>query len=107
MAQTRPPLPSAPDADTLPAGFEDSAWVDVIQKMDEVYQQLVRDEVALEEKNAELEQQQQFILSLLSAMSDVLVACDHRGHIEETNAALCELVGRQEAELRGTSALAL
>jgi two-component system sensor histidine kinase HupT/HoxJ len=82
-------------------GVEEDTWIDVIQKMDEVYSQLVRDEIALEEKNAQLEQSQQFILGLLSAMSDVLVACDVRGFIEETNAALSELVGRGDAELRG------
>ena len=37
--------------------------------------------VELEKKNAELEQSQQFIFSLLSAMSDVLVACDAGGRI--------------------------
>ncbi len=31
-------------------------WMDVIQKMDEVYSKLVADEIALEEKNAQLEQ---------------------------------------------------
>jgi hypothetical protein len=55
---------------------DEATWLDVIQKMDEVYSQLVADEIALEEKNAELEQSQQFIFSLLSAMSDVLVACN-------------------------------
>ena len=74
-------------------GVDDSAWLDVIAKMDEVYSQLVQDEIALEEKNAQLEQSQQFIFSLLSAMSDVLMACDEAGRIEETNAALRELVG--------------
>jgi two-component system sensor histidine kinase HupT/HoxJ len=69
--------------------------------MDEVYSQLVADEVALEEKNAQLEQSQQFIFSLLAAMSDVLVACNEAGQIEETNAALCELVGQSDGELRG------
>ena len=88
-------------------GVEEDTWIDVIQKMDEVYSQLLRDEVALEEKNAQLEQSQQFIFSLLSAMSDVLVACDHRGVIEETNAALRELTGRSDADLRGTSVYAL
>ena len=40
----RPPLaPMLPPAD----GLDDSAWLDVIQKMDEVYSQLVADEVAL------------------------------------------------------------
>jgi two-component system sensor histidine kinase HupT/HoxJ len=88
-------------------GVDDSTWLDVIQKMDEVYSQLVQDEIALEEKNAQLEQSQQFIFSLLTAMSDVLVACDEAGRIEETNAALCELVGRNEAALRGTPLAAL
>ena len=100
----RPPLaPMLPPAD----GLDDSAWLDVIQKMDEVYSQLVADEVALEEKNAQLEQSQQFIFSLLSAMSDVLVACDAGGRIEETNRALAELTGRDEAALRGSGIAAL
>jgi two-component system sensor histidine kinase HupT/HoxJ len=88
-------------------GMDEANWLDVIQKMDEVYSQLVADEIALEAKNSELEQQQQFIFSLLSAMSDVLLACDAHGTIEETNAALCQLVGRTEAELRGTQVAAL
>ncbi|OWW20190.1 PAS domain-containing sensor histidine kinase [Noviherbaspirillum denitrificans] len=82
-------------------GVDEATWVDVIQKMDEVYSQLVRDEIALEEKNEQLERSQQFIFSLLSAMSDVLVACNHLGDIEETNTALRELVGVDEQRLRG------
>lgn len=83
-------------------GVDDAAWLDVIQKMDEVYTQLVADEVALEEKNAQLEQSQRFIVSLLSSMSDVLLACDAQGRIEDVNASLCALVGRDEGRLRGT-----
>jgi two-component system sensor histidine kinase HupT/HoxJ len=104
MSTERPhdiPLPA-----DLP-GVDESTWMDVIQKMDEVYTQLVADEVALEEKNAELEQSQQFIFGLLSAMSDVLVACNQEGLIEETNRALCELVGRKEADLRGQPLVSL
>lgn len=86
-----------------PEGMDETAWLDVIHKMDEVYSQLVADEIALEAKNAELEQSQQFIFSLLAAMSDVLVAINRNGQIEETNPALCELVGRSDAELRGTA----
>ncbi len=84
-------------------GVNESTWIDVIQKMDEVYSQLIHDEIELEKKNAELEQSQQFIFSVLSAMSDVLLVCSERGVIEETNAALCELVGSSDAELLGTS----
>ncbi|OYV02048.1 MAG: PAS domain-containing sensor histidine kinase [Burkholderiales bacterium PBB5] len=92
--------PLLPGSDAL-EGVDEGTWLDVIHKMDEVYSQLVRDEIALEEKNAALERSQQFIFSLLSAMSDVLVACDAQGQIEETNAALCELVGRSDGTLRG------
>jgi two-component system sensor histidine kinase HupT/HoxJ len=88
-------------------GMDEATWLDVVQKMDEVYSQLVRDEVALEEKNQQLEQSQQFIFSLLAAMSDVLVACDDQGRIEETNPAFCELVGRSDHQLRGTPLAAL
>ena len=88
-------------------GVDEATWLDVIQKMDEVYSKLVSDEVELEEKNAQLEQSQQFIFSLLSAMSDVLIACNEDGLIEETNAALCALVGRSEAALRATPVLDL
>jgi two-component system, NtrC family, sensor histidine kinase HupT/HoxJ len=84
-------------------GVDESTWLDVIHKMDEVYSQLVHDEIQLEQKNIELEQSQQFIFSVLSAMSDVLLVCDEHGCIEETNSALCELVGRSDADLRGTS----
>ena len=88
-------------------GIDEATWLDVIQKMDEVYSKLVSDEIELEEKNAQLELSQQFIFSLLSAMSDVLIACNQDGLIEETNAALCELVGRREDALRGTPVLEL
>ena len=85
----------------------EAGWIDVIQKMDEVYSQLVQDEIALEEKNQELESSQQFILSVMSSMSDVLVACGRDGAIEESNAALRELAGLSEPQLRGTSVYAL
>lgn len=90
------PLPTVPME-----GVDDSTWLDVIQKMDEVYTRLIDDEVELEKKNTELEQSQQFIFSVLTSMSDVLVVCDERGLIEQANAALCELVGRHEEQLRG------
>ncbi len=92
------PLPSVPME-----GVDESTWLDVIQKMDEVYTRLIDDEVELEKKNTELEQSQQFIFSVLTSMSDVLVVCDERGLIEQANAALCELVGRPEEQLRGSS----
>ncbi len=82
-------------------GVDETMWLDVIHKMDEVYSQLVQDEIVLEEKNAELEDSQRFIFSVLSAMSDVLIACNRAGDIEQTNAALQKLVGLDETALQG------
>lgn len=91
-----------PASRMIPAeGLTDDTWLDVIQKMDEVYSQLLKDEVALEQKNAQLEASQQLIYSLLSSMSDVLVAADAQGRIEQTNQALCDLVGLREQDLLG------
>ncbi|MBX9869132.1 MAG: PAS domain-containing protein [Burkholderiaceae bacterium] len=84
-------------------GIDEAMWMDVIHKMDEVYSKLVSDEIVLEEKNEQLESSQQFIFSVLSAMSDVLIACNRAGEIEETNTALRELVGLNEETLRGMS----
>ncbi len=61
---------SASTAD-LPASTED-AWIDVIQKMDQVYADLVQSQTQLESKNVMLEEAQAFIDSVLSAMTDVL-----------------------------------
>jgi two-component system, NtrC family, sensor histidine kinase HupT/HoxJ len=83
-------------------GVSEATWLDVIQKMDEVYSRLVADEVELENKNAQLEASQRFIFSLLAAMSDVLLACSEDGLIEETNPALRELVDSSDERLRGT-----
>lgn len=96
-----------PQTPSHPEGVGDDTWLDVIHKMDEVYSQLLRDEVALEEKNAQLEASQQFIYGLLSSMSDVLVAADAQGLIEQTNQALCDLAGRPEESLLGVPMQAL
>ncbi|WP_439609557.1 sensor histidine kinase [Hydrogenophaga sp.] len=103
----RPGLMEGLDATARVEGVDESTWLDVIQKMDEVYTRLIDDEVELEKKNAELEQSQQFIFSVLTSMSDVLVVCDANGLIEQANAALCELAGRPEDQLRGTQLYAL
>jgi two-component system sensor histidine kinase HupT/HoxJ len=79
----------------------EEVWIDVIRKMDEVYAELLQYEVALEEKNAALEESQRFILSVLTSMSDILLVCGRSGQIEEVNGSLERLAGRTEAALRG------
>jgi two-component system sensor histidine kinase HupT/HoxJ len=77
----------------------EASWIHVIQKMDDVYTDLVRYQVELEEKNAELEVAQQFIRSVLSSMTDVLIVCDVQGRIQQVNRALEEITGKREQAL--------
>ena len=79
----------------------EEAWIEVVQKMDAVYADLVHHQVELERKNAALEEAQQFIGSVLAAMTDVLIVCDRNGRIERANAALVDLTGRSEGDLIG------
>ena len=79
------------DAQHLNPAMADDAWVEVIQRMDVIYADLVNSQVALEEKNAELEQTHQFIESVLSSMHDVLVVTNIDGKIKHTNLALSAL----------------
>lgn len=71
----------------------ENAWIEVIRKMDTIYADLVRYQVELEQKNAALELAQQFIDSVLSSMTDVLIACDTAGRIQQVNTALAKLTG--------------
>ncbi|TVO68744.1 sensor histidine kinase [Denitromonas ohlonensis] len=84
-------------------GVGEDVWMDVIHKMDEVYSDLLQYEVALEEKNAKLEESQQFILSVLTAMSDILVVCGRDGAIEDVNPSLEVITGKSAESLRGSA----
>ena len=70
----------------------------MIHKMDSVYADLVRYQVELEQKNSELEEAQQFIISVLSAMTDVLIVCDTQGRVVQVNTALENLTGKPAAD---------
>ncbi len=83
------------------AAAGESVWIDVIQKMDEVYHDLLEYEVALEDKNAALEESQRFIISVLTSMSDILIVCNRAGIIEDVNQSLQTLTGKSEAQLKG------
>ncbi len=97
MSTTVPPADQLPDSPLPPGG--ETAWIEVIQKMDEVYNDLLQYEVALEEKNAALEESHQFIESVLASMSDILIVCDRNGSIEEVNPSLRHISGKTAEEL--------
>ncbi len=82
-------------------GAGDDAWIEVIQQMDRVYGELVESQVALEQKNEELENAQEFIASVMEAMTDLMIVCDRDGCIQQVNSALETLTGIAAGELTG------
>ncbi|WP_211224760.1 PAS domain-containing sensor histidine kinase [Oceanospirillum beijerinckii] len=96
----KPELTMFPEQ-TLPTGATDEAWIDVIQKMDEVYADLVKYQVEIEEKNQALEEAHQFMASVQQAMSDILVVTDRQGLVKQFNPALTELTGLPHDQLTG------
>lgn len=89
-----------PDA-FAPEAKGEEAWIEVISKMDSVYADLIQSQTLLEQQNAALEETQRFIANVLGAMTDVLVACDQQGRIQEVNQALLDLTGETEASIVG------
>ncbi len=72
----------------------ESAWREVIQRVDEVYSDLIRYEADLERKNSELEEAQRFISSVIASVSDILIVIDSASRILQVTPAFEHLVGR-------------
>ncbi|MCC0006617.1 MAG: PAS domain-containing protein [Hyphomicrobiaceae bacterium] len=100
VSQKHVPGPVPAVLDEPPVNTED-AWIDVIQKMDRVYADLVQSQTQLETKNAMLEEAQAFIDSVLSAMTDVLIVSDAEGRIQRVNKALETMTGLSHESLVG------
>jgi two-component system, NtrC family, sensor histidine kinase HupT/HoxJ len=85
----------------------EDAWIEVIQKMDAVYAELVQNQIELELKNAALEEAQTLIAGVFASMTDVLAVYDRLGRIQRVNLALEKVTGRGEAELTGQPLLSI
>ncbi len=93
-------LAAAGDEATL-SDDQESVWRDVVKRVDEVYSDLLRYEADLESKNAELEEAQRFISSVIASVSDILVVSDAAGCVIQANPAFVALLGREEQALIG------
>lgn len=81
--------------------FTDTAWIEVIQKMDETYSELLRYQVNLEQKNSDLEEMRTFIESVLGSMTDVLIASNLTNQVVQANYALLRRTGLEDKAVLG------
>lgn len=103
MASDRKTMPPDKPEPSDQQGGEERAWMEVVRKMDETYEELVQQQVELEEKNTALEEAHRFIESVLGSMSDLLIVCDIAGRIQRVNPALEALLGESGQALMGRS----
>lgn len=89
-------------ADLGLTGLQETAWVEVIRKMEEVYSDLIQYDVDLERKNTELEDTQKFVTSVMSSMSEILIVCDRDQRVEQVNKAAEDLTGFSARDLVGS-----
>ncbi|WP_293762082.1 ATP-binding protein [uncultured Aquitalea sp.] len=102
------PVP-LPEGSPAAAGQElaEAAWINVIQRMDEVYSELVASQETLEAKHRELAEAHHFTEGVLAAMTDVLVVCDTFGTVRQVNRALLAITGKTEDSLVGRELIEL
>ncbi|GLK63804.1 MULTISPECIES: PAS domain-containing sensor histidine kinase [Paracoccus] len=98
-------MPRAMDAkdDRAGAALTDAAWSDVLIAVDRTYAELIEHQERLEAQNRELEALRQFLSSVITSVSDVLIVLDRDGRVDEVNASTCVCTGLPVAALVGRS----
>lgn len=94
---------SAFTADGPMQALSEDAWRDVIAAMDRTYSELVDYQELLEKRNRELDEMRQFMSSVLSSVSDLLIVVDKNRRIERTGGAIAKILGSAGAAEPGTS----
>ncbi len=79
--------------------FQEQDWVQVLQAMEESYAQSLQYQAEIEAKNEALNQANNFISGVLSAMSDLLVVVDAQLNITQVNPAFLKLTGFDESSV--------
>lgn len=87
--------------DGLKSGFDDAAWVDVLDAVDKTYAELVDYQEQLETRNAELSSLRTFLSSIMTSISDYLVVTDKDGFIADLSRSFCTAIGAEKADLIG------
>lgn len=80
---------------------QEAMWIAVIRQMDEIYTDLLHSQAVLEEKNETLQETRDFLGSILASMSDVLIACDARGKVQQVNEVLLGIRGEANDKVIG------
>lgn len=82
--------------------FDDQTWRDVVAAMDRTYSELVDYQERLEAQNRELDEMRQFMASVLSSISEMLIVVDRSLGIERTGGAFSDILGFDTAPMAGT-----
>ncbi|WP_417278909.1 ATP-binding protein [Celeribacter sp.] len=87
--------------DELKPGFDDAAWVDVLDAVDKTYAELVDYQEQLEARNTELSTLRSFLRSIMTSISDYLVVTDKDGFVADLSQSFCAAIGGDKDALIG------
>jgi PAS domain S-box-containing protein len=81
--------------------FQESAWIEIIQRMESLYADLAWTQTEAERKNEELLRAKAFADDIIRSMANSLVVGDRDSRISTANDACCQLLGYGKEELLG------
>jgi len=92
-------MASAPE--NLDSQLEEGLWIEIIQKMEQLYADLALTQTEAEKKTEELLRAKTFTDNVIRSMVNSLVVADRDFMISTANDACCQLLGYDRAELLG------
>lgn len=84
-----------------PPELGDKVWADVLSAVDQTYAELIEYQEKLETRNTELQTLRDFLASVLSSISDVLIVVSPDGRIEDASRSFCAAVDQDVDHLNG------
>lgn len=82
--------------------LDDQTWRDVVAAMDRTFSELVDYQERLEAQNRELDDMRQFMTSVLSSISEMLIVVDRSLCIERTGGAFGDILSYDTTPMSGT-----
>ena len=87
--------------ENLDSQLEEGLWIEIIQKMEQLYADLALTQTEAEKKTEELLRAKTFTDNVIRSMVNSLVVADRDSMISTANDACCQLLGYDRAELLG------
>ena len=81
--------------------LQEKMWIEIINRMEDLYAKLANHQEEIEQKNRELLKTKEFVENVIEHMADALIVIDSEGKISVVNQAALEILGYKYEEIIG------